>query len=55
MDRVHCIGQKETVRIVRLVVSDSIEEKRLMLQEEKRGSHSGSLKYKDLNFLMSIE
>ncbi|XLU35697.1 hypothetical protein S245_071763 [Arachis hypogaea] len=60
MDRVHCIGKKEAVRIVRLVVWDSIEEKMLMLQEEKRGSHSGSLKYKDLkykdlNFLMSIE
>ncbi|XLR05385.1 hypothetical protein HN51_060265 [Arachis hypogaea] len=37
MDRVHCIGKKEAVRIVRLVVWDSIEEKMLMLQEEKRG------------------
>ncbi|XP_025631244.1 putative SWI/SNF-related matrix-associated actin-dependent regulator of chromatin subfamily A member 3-like 1 [Arachis hypogaea] len=55
MDRVHCIGQKEAVRIVRLVVRDSIEEKMLILQEKRRGSHSSALKYKDLNFPMSIE
>ncbi|XP_057736990.1 putative SWI/SNF-related matrix-associated actin-dependent regulator of chromatin subfamily A member 3-like 1 [Arachis stenosperma] len=65
MDRIHRIGQKEAVKIVRLVVLDSIEEKILLLQEKKRelaretfnkrGSDSGGMNYKDLSFLMSIE
>ncbi|CAK8543053.1 unnamed protein product [Lathyrus sativus] len=36
MDRVHRIGQKEEVKIVRLIAKNSIEEKILMLQEKKK-------------------
>ncbi|PON99741.1 Cdk-activating kinase assembly factor [Trema orientale] len=36
MDRVHRIGQKEEVKIVRLIARNSIEEKILRLQELKR-------------------
>lgn len=36
MDRVHRIGQKEEVRVVRLIVKDSIEERILELQEKKK-------------------
>ncbi|MED6132670.1 hypothetical protein PIB30_021153 [Stylosanthes scabra] len=56
MDRIHRIGQKEAVKIVRLVAQDSIEEKILMLQEKKkelaretfrkRGSDAGGMSYK---------
>ncbi|XP_061348091.1 putative SWI/SNF-related matrix-associated actin-dependent regulator of chromatin subfamily A member 3-like 1 [Gastrolobium bilobum] len=35
-DRVHRIGQKEPVKIVRLIAQNSIEEKILMLQEKKK-------------------
>ncbi|KAJ6797573.1 putative SWI/SNF-related matrix-associated actin-dependent regulator of chromatin subfamily A member 3-like 1 [Iris pallida] len=36
MDRVHRIGQREEVRVVRLVVKDSVEERILALQEKKK-------------------
>ncbi|KAL0428452.1 UNVERIFIED_CONTAM: chromatin subfamily A member 3-like 1 [Sesamum latifolium] len=36
MDRVHRIGQKEDVRIVRLIARNTIEERILQLQENKR-------------------
>ncbi|XWS58976.1 hypothetical protein CRYUN_Cryun08bG0080700 [Craigia yunnanensis] len=36
MDRVHRIGQKEDVKIVRLIAQNSIEERVLELQERKR-------------------
>ncbi|KAF7803986.1 putative SWI/SNF-related matrix-associated actin-dependent regulator of chromatin subfamily A member 3-like 1 [Senna tora] len=36
MDRVHRIGQKEEVKIVRLITKDSIEERILKLQEKKK-------------------
>ncbi|CAL5061353.1 unnamed protein product [Urochloa decumbens] len=36
MDRVHRIGQKKEVRVVRLIVKDSIEERILSLQEKKK-------------------
>lgn len=36
IDRVHRIGQQEEVRVVRLIVRDSIEETILKLQEEKK-------------------
>ncbi|KAK6127214.1 hypothetical protein DH2020_039057 [Rehmannia glutinosa] len=36
MDRVHRIGQKEDVKIVRLIARDTIEERILQLQENKR-------------------
>ncbi|MBA0698416.1 hypothetical protein Goari_000128 [Gossypium aridum] len=36
MDRVHRIGQKEDVKIVRLIVRNSIEERVLELQERKK-------------------
>nr|KYP43348.1 Putative SWI/SNF-related matrix-associated actin-dependent regulator of chromatin subfamily A member 3-like 1 [Cajanus cajan] len=36
MDRVHRIGQKEAVKVVRLIAQNSIEEKMLMLQEKKK-------------------
>ncbi|KAK4778068.1 hypothetical protein SAY87_018255 [Trapa incisa] len=37
MDRVHRIGQDKEVRIIRMIVRDSIEEKVLELQEKKKG------------------
>ncbi|RDY07821.1 putative SWI/SNF-related matrix-associated actin-dependent regulator, partial [Mucuna pruriens] len=36
MDRVHRIGQKEAVKVVRLIARNSIEEKILILQEKKK-------------------
>ncbi|KAL7134254.1 hypothetical protein ABFS83_11G014300 [Erythranthe nasuta] len=36
MDRVHRIGQKDDVKIVRLIAKDTIEERILQLQEKKR-------------------
>ncbi|XP_020592871.1 putative SWI/SNF-related matrix-associated actin-dependent regulator of chromatin subfamily A member 3-like 1 [Phalaenopsis equestris] len=36
MDRVHRIGQKEEVKVVRLIVKDSIEERILVIQERKK-------------------
>ncbi|XP_015949627.1 putative SWI/SNF-related matrix-associated actin-dependent regulator of chromatin subfamily A member 3-like 1 [Arachis duranensis] len=56
MNCIHRIGQKEAVKIVRLVARDSIEEKILMLQEKKRElarSDFGQINDKDLCFLMS--
>ncbi|KAJ0978965.1 hypothetical protein J5N97_014439 [Dioscorea zingiberensis] len=42
MDRVHRIGQKEEVRVIRLIVKDSIEERVLELQERKKKLASGA-------------
>ncbi|KAG0500907.1 hypothetical protein HPP92_000979 [Vanilla planifolia] len=36
MDRVHRIGQQEEVKVVRLIVKDSVEERILELQERKK-------------------
>eukprot|EP01018_Ginkgo_biloba_P028525 Gb_13232 [translate_table: standard] len=36
MDRVHRIGQRRSVRVIRLIVKDSIEERILTMQERKR-------------------
>lgn len=36
MDRVHRIGQKEEVKVVRLIVKDSVEERILVIQERKK-------------------
>ncbi|RZC77727.1 hypothetical protein C5167_002126 [Papaver somniferum] len=48
MDRVHRIGQKEDVKIVRLIVENSIEERILELQSGKKNLGSqGSRKNKD--------
>lgn len=65
MDRVHRIGQKEDVKIVRLIARNSIEEKILELQEKKKrlareafGTRSGKdrreVGIQDLRTLMSI-
>ncbi|XP_010909058.1 putative SWI/SNF-related matrix-associated actin-dependent regulator of chromatin subfamily A member 3-like 1 [Elaeis guineensis] len=42
MDRVHRIGQQQEVRVVRLIVRDSIEERILELQERKKKLASGA-------------
>ncbi|KAL4587352.1 hypothetical protein LXL04_000221 [Taraxacum kok-saghyz] len=36
MDRVHRIGQKEDVKVVKMIATDSIDERILLLQEKKR-------------------
>ncbi|KAK1575175.1 hypothetical protein Q3G72_003205 [Acer saccharum] len=65
MDRVHRIGQKEDVKIVRLIAKNSIEERILELQERKKKSlarEASGLKKKnqrevsidDLRFLMAM-
>lgn len=36
MDRVHRIGQKKEVKVIRLIIKDSIEERILLLQEKKK-------------------
>ncbi|MED6162091.1 hypothetical protein PIB30_067052 [Stylosanthes scabra] len=63
MDRVHRIGQKEAVKIVRLVAKNSIEERILMMLKEKkqviamdpskeRITDSGGMTYDNLKFLL---
>ncbi|THU47482.1 hypothetical protein C4D60_Mb09t15990 [Musa balbisiana] len=42
MDRVHRIGQKEEVKVVRLIARGSIEERILKLQERKKKLASGA-------------
>ncbi|XP_052161839.1 putative SWI/SNF-related matrix-associated actin-dependent regulator of chromatin subfamily A member 3-like 1 [Oryza glaberrima] len=42
MDRVHRIGQTKEVKVVRLIVKDSIEERMLELQERKKKLISGA-------------
>ncbi|KAK0595428.1 hypothetical protein LWI29_006520 [Acer saccharum] len=65
MDRVHRIGQKEDVKIVRLIAKNSIEERILELQERKKKNlarEASGLKKKnqrevsidDLRFLMAM-
>jgi SNF2 family DNA or RNA helicase len=63
MDRAHRIGRQEKVIVYRFVVRDSVEEKILKLQEQKRhlvdeiiteeSSFIKSLEMKDLEFLLS--
>ncbi|OIW15493.1 hypothetical protein TanjilG_32897 [Lupinus angustifolius] len=62
MDRVHRIGQKEDVKVVRLVAQNSIEERILMLQEKKKklareafgkGSKDVGMGMEDVRFLLS--
>lgn len=36
MDRVHRLGQKRETKVFRLIVEDSVEERVLRIQEEKR-------------------
>jgi SWI/SNF-related matrix-associated actin-dependent regulator of chromatin subfamily A3 len=36
VDRVHRLGQKKEVRVFRLVINESIEEKTLEIQKHKR-------------------
>ncbi|XP_074276766.1 putative SWI/SNF-related matrix-associated actin-dependent regulator of chromatin subfamily A member 3-like 1 [Silene latifolia] len=43
MDRVHRIGQKKDVKIVRIIAKDTIEERVLELQEKKRALAKGAL------------
>lgn len=47
MDRVHRIGQKQEVRVIRLIVKDSIEERVLELQERKKRLVGGAFGRKD--------
>lgn len=42
MDRVHRIGQKEDVKIVRMIAKNSIEERILELQEKKKTLAKGA-------------
>lgn len=46
MDRIHRIGQTRSVRVVRLVVKDSIEERILEMQDGKRKLASSAFKEK---------
>lgn len=64
MDRVHRIGQKEDVKIVRLIVQNSIEERILELQDRKKklareafrrkGKDQREVSTDDLRILMSL-
>lgn len=47
MDRVHRIGQKEEVKVVRLIVKDSIEERIMAIQERKKTLAGGLFGKKD--------
>jgi SWI/SNF-related matrix-associated actin-dependent regulator of chromatin subfamily A3 len=46
MDRVHRIGQQQEVKVVRLIIKDSIEERILELQEKKMKLASGAFRRK---------
>jgi len=63
-DRIHRIGQEHEVKIIRLIMKDSIEEKMLVLKEKKRilfdaimngasGSRSSAITRQDFDFLLS--
>ncbi|EEF45078.1 helicase, putative [Ricinus communis] len=64
MDRVHRIGQKEDVTVVRLITRNSIEERILEMQERKkklakeafgrRGAKAHDVRTDDLRILMSL-
>jgi SNF2 family DNA or RNA helicase len=43
MDRVHRIGQKRPVRVIRFLMKDSIEERMIALQDSKAALGKGSL------------
>ena len=62
-DRVHRIGQQHTVKIIRLLMKDSIEEKMLVLKQKKKalfeaimqgasGSRGSALTKQDFDFLL---
>lgn len=44
MDRVHRIGQTKTVRVVRMVSADSVEDRILEIQEAKEALGRGALR-----------
>jgi len=46
MDRIHRIGQTRSVRVLRLIVKDSIEERILDMQDGKRKLASSAFKNK---------
>lgn len=48
MDRVHRIGQREEVKVVRLVVRGTIEERIMQLQEKKKTLAKGAFGRKEL-------
>lgn len=65
MDRVHRIGQKEDVKVVRMIAQNSIEERILELQEKKKTlareafrrkgpNDRGDVSVNDLRTLMSL-
>lgn len=43
MDRVHRLGQKKDVRVIRFVMAGSIEERMISLQETKAAIAKGSM------------
>lgn len=43
MDRVHRIGQKRNVRVVRFVMKNSIEERMVSIQEAKAAMGKGAM------------
>jgi SWI/SNF-related matrix-associated actin-dependent regulator of chromatin subfamily A3 len=43
MDRIHRLGQKRDVRVYRLVMKDSIEERIIALQEAKAALGKGTM------------
>lgn len=64
MDRVHRIGQKDKVEVVKLIVKNSIEERILEMQERKknlargafgkRGKEARHMRIEDLRSIMSL-
>nr|CAB3458767.1 unnamed protein product [Digitaria exilis] len=66
MGRVHRIGQKKEVKVVRLIVKDSIEERILSLQEKKKrlissafgkkgGKDDKEMRVEDLRMMLGID
>ncbi|KAJ9544195.1 hypothetical protein OSB04_023902 [Centaurea solstitialis] len=64
MDRVHRIGQKEEVKVVKMIAKDSIDERIVLLQEQKqklaeeafrkKGKEKRDINLADLRTLMSL-
>uniref|UniRef100_A0A0A8ZWS7 Helicase C-terminal domain-containing protein n=1 Tax=Arundo donax TaxID=35708 RepID=A0A0A8ZWS7_ARUDO len=66
MDRVHRIGQKKEVKVIRLVVKGTIEERILSLQERKNrlitnafgkkgGKENKEIRIKELRMMMGLQ
>ncbi|BDA41061.1 Helicase-like transcription factor CHR28 [Coccomyxa sp. Obi] len=67
IDRAHRIGQARTVRVMRLIIADTVEDRILALQEKKRrlaevalgdgdaGMQASRLTMEDLHFLFSAD